>query len=87
MNFEKLGSFYNDEMIVYDEPWKIEFKMGNLLLDLNNHTISVEEFLIRFLNIHPFDDGNGRTIKMLFCFITLPPGIFKMHELLLIAAF
>ncbi|MEO1626035.1 MAG: Fic family protein, partial [Bacteroidota bacterium] len=42
------------------------------------------EFHYRFIRIHPFDDGNGRTVRILMNFILLtngyPPVIIKTEE-------
>lgn len=63
---ERKAHGYN---IYYDEPWKIKYKMENLILDVQNHTIKEEEFALRFLKIHPFKDGNGRTLKLVMSHI------------------
>jgi Fic family protein len=39
------------------------------------------EFHYRFIRIHPFDDGNGRTVRILMNFILMqygyPPAIIR----------
>lgn len=46
--------------------------------------ILATEFHYRFIRIHPFDDGNGRTARILMNFILLsygyPPAIVKTEE-------
>ena len=42
------------------------------------------EFHYRFMHIHPFDDGNGRTARILMNFILMrfdyPPAVIKSED-------
>ena len=44
---------------------KIEQQLQILIDNYNDRMISKKEFLNLFLSIHPFLDGNGRTVKIL----------------------
>ena len=44
---------------------KIEQQLQILIDNDNDRMISKKEFLNLFLSIHPFLDGNGRTVKIL----------------------
>lgn len=50
----------------------------------SNHVLLAAEFHYRFIRIHPFDDGNGRTARLLMNFILLrhgfPPVIIKTED-------
>ena len=54
----------------YDKPYmdfsKIEAALYGLVDDFNDRRITHREFVFRFLEIHPFKDGNGRTCMVLF---------------------
>ena len=43
--------------------------MENLMLDCSKG-IPLHEFVLRFLRIHPFGDGNGRTVKLIVYFLS-----------------
>jgi Fic family protein len=49
-----------------------------------NHVLLAAEFHYRFIRIHPFDDGNGRTARLLMNFILLrhgyPPVVIKSED-------
>ena len=49
-----------------------------------NPIILAAEFHYRFIRIHPFDDGNGRTVRILMNFILLkfgyPPVVIKTED-------
>jgi Fic family protein len=48
------------------------------------HVLLAAEFHYRFIRIHPFDDGNGRTARLLMNFILMqygyPPAIIKTED-------
>ena len=44
----------------------INFALQILIDNYNDRRITKTEFFKRFLEIHPFEDGNGRTVKILF---------------------
>ena len=44
----------------------INFALQILIDNCNDRRITKTEFFKRFLEIHPFEDGNGRTVKILF---------------------
>ena len=46
----------------YMTPELVPIYMSNLM----NETERPEYFLLEFLRIHPFDDGNGRTAKLIY---------------------
>ena len=39
--------------------------MSNWILDINEVNTNIEKIVKRFIDIHPFTDGNGRTAKLL----------------------
>ena len=43
----------------------IDFHLQILVDNFNEHMVSKREFIDKFLCIHPFIDGNGRTAKLL----------------------
>lgn len=49
-----------------------------------NHVLLAAEFHYRFIRIHPFDDGNGRTARILMNFILMqggyPPVVIKTED-------
>lgn len=49
-----------------------------------NPILLAAEFHYRFIRIHPFDDGNGRTVRILMNFILMqfgyPPAIIKTED-------
>lgn len=71
---------FKGKTILYDEPWKIPYKMDNLVQKVKSNSIDASEFLMRFLKIHPFNDGNGRTAKLLTFFITKRRYIWTNQE-------
>ena len=49
----------------YFPLWCVETSLYELLDDFNKRRITNREFFNRFLEIHPFLNGNGRTFKLL----------------------
>ena len=71
------------------EPIKINDEMNNFLLWLKEQTIDEPILLaslvhLKFVSIHPFIDGNGRTARLLMNLVLLqngyPPAIIKMSN-------
>ena len=50
----------------YMESTKIEDELYRLIDSFNEKRLPESDFCKRFLKIHPFKDGNGRTCKVLF---------------------
>ena len=80
------------EMFYFATPEETPAKMEELLNWYREKSISenvnpvflATEFHYRFIRIHPFDDGNGRTARILMNFILLkfgfPPIIIKTED-------
>jgi len=80
------------EMFYFATPEETPAKMEELLNWYREKSISenvnpvflAAEFHYRFIRIHPFDDGNGRTARILMNFILLkfgfPPVIIKTED-------
>ena len=80
------------EIIRFASPEETPSKMGDLLDWYNtsikksevNPILLSAEFHYRFVKIHPFDDGNGRTARLLMNFILMqygyPPIIIKTQD-------
>ena len=49
----------------YFPLWCVETSLYKLLDDFNKRHIANREFSNRFLEIHPFLNGNGRTYRLL----------------------
>lgn len=62
----------------------IEWYRNKDLDNKNNPVLLAAEFHYKFIRIHPFDDGNGRTARVLMNFILLkygyPPVIIRTDE-------
>lgn len=82
----------NGEMFYFASPEETPAKMNDLMdwlavekakQDLNPILLAAE-FHYKFIRIHPFDDGNGRTARILMNFILLqygyPPVIVKTGD-------
>lgn len=80
------------EIFYFATPEETPAKMYDLLNWLNqkvkeenvNPIFVAAEFHYRFIRIHPFDDGNGRTARILMNFILMqfgfPPVIIKTED-------
>ena len=80
------------EMFYFASPEETPAKMNDMMDWYNKaraqkDTIPVllaAEFHYRFITIHPFDDGNGRTARLLINFILMsyayPPVIIKTYD-------
>ncbi|MEL1245172.1 Fic family protein [Flavobacterium sp. DGU11] len=80
------------EMFYFATPEETPAKMGDLIAWYNekiadtdfNSILLAAEFHYKFILIHPFDDGNGRTARILMNFILLkfgyPPVIIKTED-------
>lgn len=80
------------EMFYFATPEETPAKMGDLIAWYNEKIADTEfnpillaaEFHYKFILIHPFDDGNGRTARILMNFILLkfgyPPVIIKTED-------
>lgn len=72
---EETPALMNDLMIWYREKGE-EHNINPILF--------ASEFHYRFIRIHPFDDGNGRTVRILMNFILMkygyPPVIIKTED-------
>ncbi|MGB0525482.1 MAG: Fic family protein, partial [Flammeovirgaceae bacterium] len=78
------------ETFYFAFPEETPAKMHDLLAWYRNDTKDKEpilvaaEFHYRFIRIHPFDDGNGRTARILMNFILMkhgyPPVIIKTED-------
>ncbi|HEV7347877.1 Fic family protein [Telluribacter sp.] len=80
------------EMFYFATPEETPAQMDDLMKWYRKKTASDEvnpvllaaEFHYRFIRIHPFDDGNGRTARILMNFILMkygfPPVIIKTEE-------
>lgn len=80
------------ELFRFAEPFETPAKMEDLInwfrwekdkKDIDPILTAIE-FHYRFIRIHPFDDGNGRTARILMNFILMqygyPPAIIKTEE-------
>lgn len=80
------------ELFRFAEPFETPAKMEDLInwfrwekdkQDIDPILTAIE-FHYRFIRIHPFDDGNGRTVRILMNFILMqygyPPAIIKTEE-------
>ncbi|WKZ24597.1 MAG: Fic family protein [Patescibacteria group bacterium] len=56
----------------------IEWTERQLRIRKYNHLLVVGNFLVEFLNIHPFQDGNGRLARILTNFFLLKEGYVYM---------
>jgi Fic family protein len=79
------------EIFYFATPEETPAKMYDLLSWYNekikedfNPILLAAEFHYKFIRIHPFDDGNGRTARILMNFILMkfgyPPTIIKTEE-------
>ena len=80
------------EMFYFATPEETPAKMHDLLVWFNekiakqdfNPILIAAEFHYKFIRIHPFDDGNGRTARILMNFILMqfhyPPVIVKTED-------
>ncbi|WP_294824442.1 Fic family protein, partial [uncultured Flavobacterium sp.] len=80
------------EMFYFATPEETHAKMGDLMAWYNekivdpdfNPILLAAEFHYKFILIHPFDDGNGRTARILMNFILMkfgyPPVIIKTED-------
>ncbi|MCR5861053.1 Fic family protein [Flavobacterium sp. J372] len=80
------------EMFYFATPEETPSKMGDLMAWYNekiaeadiNPILLAAEFHYKFIRIHPFDDGNGRTARILMNFILMkfgyPPVIIKTED-------
>lgn len=79
------------EIFYFATPEETPAKMHDLLVWYNekinedfNPILLAAEFHYRFIRIHPFDDGNGRTARILMNFILMkfgyPPTIIKTED-------
>lgn len=80
------------EMFYFANWEDVPFKMNELIEWYREKSANVEtnpiilaaEFHYRFIRIHPFDDGNGRTARILMNFILMsfgyPPVIIKTED-------
>lgn len=80
------------EMFYFATPEETPAKMGDLMAWYNekiaeadfNPILLAAEFHYKFISIHPFDDGNGRTARILMNFILMkfgyPPVIIKTED-------
>ncbi|WP_330443201.1 Fic family protein [Flavobacterium sp. C4GT6] len=80
------------EMFYFATPEETPAKMADLMVWYNesierediNPILLASEFHYKFIRIHPFDDGNGRTARILMNFILMkysyPPVIIKTED-------
>ena len=80
------------EIFYFASPEETPAKMHDLLLWYNEKLLEKEinpilvaaEFHYKFIRIHPFDDGNGRTARICMNFILMqfrfPPVIIKIED-------
>ncbi len=80
------------EMFYFATPEETPAKMNDLMnwyseerkKEETNPVLLATEFHYRFIRIHPFDDGNGRTARLLMNFILMsygyPPVIIKTTD-------
>jgi Fic family protein len=80
------------EMFYFATPEETPSKMADLMAWYNekieednvNPILLASEFHYKFIRIHPFDDGNGRTARILMNFILMkfgyPPVIIKTED-------
>lgn len=74
--------------ILYCPPEHVEAEMDNLIAILDNvtktkvHPLIIASWLhYAFISIHPFQDGNGRTARLLSSFILIQNGYFPFTVL------
>lgn len=79
--YRKIGKYLAESEIPISEPENIEDDLHNLLSKYNNDWKSIDpfereaRFHIEFIKIHPFEDGNGRTSRLLLNYFLLKEGI------------
>lgn len=79
--YRKTGKTIADSDIVISNPENISQDMKNLLTDYYytwkdmDPYVREAKFHIKFIKIHPFEDGNGRTARLLINFNLLNQGL------------
>lgn len=80
-DYRKIGKTLAETDIPISDPENIENDMNNLLYKYNNEWKNLDPiereamFHIGFIRIHPFEDGNGRTARLLLNFNLLKQEI------------
>lgn len=78
--YRKIGNKLAETDILISKPDTIKNDMSNLIEDYNNLDNSdifekEARFHINFIKIHPFEDGNGRTSRLILNYNLLKQGI------------
>ena len=80
------------EIFKFSEPHEVPLKMNELMKwfhkEIESPSLSIASFLAqlhhRFILIHPFDDGNGRIVRLLINYVLLrlgyPPLVIKSSD-------
>ncbi len=80
----------NGEIFNYSDPGEVQKEMADLVTWFNENNAKEDPVLLaallhyRFVRIHPFDDGNGRTARLLMNYVfaknNLPLVVIKSAE-------
>ena len=79
------GAWYTSNVRIKDDPWiptssdDVEDAMNSVMEEFNKSTLhpilKAIIFKVRFIQVHPFRDGNGRTSRILLNYMLVRSGI------------